>query len=336
MELDGPQLLGKGGYGCTFSPKVPCKKSKLMSTQLKKHKGRLVGKVMLKDEAEIELNIATVIRGIPGYERYYLIPEEEDNCSQANFKKIKEKYTAICPLFRQIQDNQMSQIISKYGGKSMNDLQITDSFDYLNSFKHVLEGVAKLNKQGICHMDIKKDNLLVDMYGTIRLIDFGISFLGDISNQTTVDQHLFPFYPEYDGFSPEISVHNGLVKGMQLSYLIQQTILQKKIFVTAATVIGLNLKQQEDSLRNFWETDTTWLGNKGWALWYQTYWRVWDSWAVGVVFLKLLQKCFLVPSFIKNVWPIQRDKITLVLKGVLQANPKLRLTSEEALSILNA
>jgi hypothetical protein len=70
MEQD-PQLIGKGGYGCAFTPPLPCRKSKL---RLKKNKKtRVVGKIMKEEDAEIELNISTVIKGIPGYERYFII-----------------------------------------------------------------------------------------------------------------------------------------------------------------------------------------------------------------------------------------------------------------------
>ena len=329
-QIGQSQLIGKGGYGCAFTPPLKCRKSK--------HKGqsRVVGKIMKKDDADIELNISTVIKGIPGYERYFII-QEEDNCDTRNFKTIKKTYSTICPPIRELHDTKMIQLVSKYGGKSLHNIYITDSFNFMASFKHVLEGVYKLNKQGVCHLDLKADNLLVDMYGTIRIIDFGISFLGDMSTEQTVREHQFPFSPEYNAFPPELAVQEGIVKGMSLSYSIQQSIIQKKIFITAASLLGLSIRDQENSLRKFWEQDPVWIetGGKTWAKWFRTYWKAWDSWAIGVVFLKLLEKCLLIPSFINGQWANHRDIIIPVLKGLLQANPNMRLTSEEALELIN-
>jgi serine/threonine protein kinase len=331
-----PELIGKGGYGCAFTPPLKCRKSKIQRQKGQTGHTRVVGKLMRKDDADIELNISTVIKGIPGYERYFIV-QEEDKCDTKNFKKIKKTYSSICPPIRDLQDTEMIQLVSKYGGKSLHNISITDSFDFMASFKHVLEGVYKLNKQGICHLDLKADNMLVDIYGTIRIIDFGISFLGDMSTEQTVKEHQFPFSPEYNAFPPELAVQEGIVKGMSVSYAIQQSILQKKIFVTAASLLGLSLRDQENSLRTFWEEDPVWIETRGktWAKWFRTYWKAWDSWAIGVVFLKLLEKCLLIPSFINGQWAKNRETLVIVLKGLLQANPNLRLTSEEAFKLIS-
>jgi serine/threonine protein kinase len=334
MELD-PQLIGKGGYGCAFAPPLPCRKSKLKLKKGKNNKTRYVGKIMKEDDAEIELNISTVIKGIPGYERYYII-QEEDNCDTKNFTKIKEKYSSTCPPISKLDNSEMIQLISKYGGKSLNNIVITSSFSLIKSLKHVLEGVSKLNKQGICHLDLKGDNMLVDFYGTIRIIDFGISFLGDETTEQTVKEHQFPFSPEYDAFPPELAVQEGLHNTMSLRFAIQQSIQNKKIMRTAATLLGLDETIQEQMLYKFWISDPVSLETHGkhWVKWFRTYWRSWDAWAIGVVFLKLLQKSLLVPLFIQNEWKEYKSKIILVLKGLLQADPRVRLTAEEALSLL--
>ena len=43
----------------------------------------------------------------------------------------------------------------------------------------MFQAVALLNKQGICHYDLHKNNILVDYKGRFRIIDFGAAFLGD-------------------------------------------------------------------------------------------------------------------------------------------------------------
>ena len=43
------------------------------------------------------------------------------------------------------------------------------------SFKYILESIRFLHSIGIAHLDIKRDNLISDSGGTIRIIDFGAS-----------------------------------------------------------------------------------------------------------------------------------------------------------------
>jgi serine/threonine protein kinase len=330
MELD-PQLIGKGGYGCAFSPPLSCRKSKVKKL-IKKQ--RIVGKIMRDEDAEVELNISTVIKGIPGYERYFII-QEEDVCDVKNFQKIKQSYASICPPISKLDDKDMIQLVSKYGGKSLNNISMA-SFEFFKSFKHVLEGVSKLNNQGVCHLDLKGDNMLVDIYGTIRIIDFGISFIGDIATEQTVREHQYPFSPEYDAFPPELAVQEGLIKHMNLQSAVQLSIQQKKVIQLGESLLGLSLRDQEHSLYNFWTTDPTTLQTQGrvWPNWFRMYWRTWDSWAIGAVFLKLLQKALLVPKFVQTEWKEHHSMIRLVLKGLLQADPRKRLTCSEALEFL--
>ena len=332
MELD-PQLIGKGGYGCAFSPPLPCRKSKVKKL-IKKQ--RIVGKIMRDEDAEVELNISTVIKGIPGYERYFII-QEEDVCDVKNFKKIKESYASICPPISKLDDKDMIQLVSKYGGKSLNNISMA-SFEFFKSFKHVLEGVSKLNNQGVCHLDLKGDNMLVDIYGTIRIIDFGISFIGDIATEQTVREHQYPFSPEYDAFPPELAVQEGLIKHMNLQSAVQLSIQQKKVIQLGESLLGLSLREQEHFLYNFWTTDPVTLQTQGrvWPNWFRMYWRTWDSWAIGAVFLKLLQKALLVPKFVQTEWKEHHAIIRLVLKGLLQADPRKRLTCSEALEFFNS
>ena len=326
------RIIGKGGYGCVFTPPLPCRRSK--SKKLIK-KTKVVGKVMKKDDSEIELNIGTLVKAIPGYERYYIVLEE-DNCDTKNFQKLRKEYFSNCPTIQSVKNNDLQQLLSKYGGRSLHSISITPSFDFMDSFRHVLEGISKLNNQGICHLDIKLDNLLIDMNGTVRIIDFGISFLGDESTEQTVLEHQFPFSPEYDGFPPELTVQEGLVKGMNLNFAIQQSVIHKRILQTASNLLGMNIYKQQEDLRRFWKADPIWQesGGRLWAKWFQAYWRAWDSWAVGVVFLKLLQKSFLLPSFINTIWKENGTTIKIVLQGLLQTNPMNRLTATEALELL--
>jgi hypothetical protein len=53
------------------------------------------------------------------------------------------------------------------------------------------------------------------------------------------------------------------------------------------------------------------------------------------MFLNILEKCFLKPSFIYKVWKNHSSVIRSVLKGLLHSDPTMRMTAKEALAIIN-
>ncbi len=333
MEMDdtsddqvGGRLIQEGSYGCAFTPPLPCKKGK----KDKKRKD-MVGKVIRKKDAEIELSISTLIEGIPGYKRYFLV-ETEDNCTEKNFKNLREEYASVCKLYAKRSDANLIQLLSSFGGRSLEKTEIGASFDYVAIFHHVLEGLALLHKQGICHCDIHEGNVLIDPKGTPRLIDFGASFVGHTASESTVDNHNYPFSPTFDPQAPEMAIHNAIRNKVSLRLAIYQTIHEKAVLQKASTVLGLSLEKQERDLDTFWKKqDMTWTGDS-WVPFYKTYWRTWDAFSVGVMFFKVLLKCLHVPKFINTVWLQHANTISTVLKGLLQANPNYRMSVEEALA----
>lgn len=82
-------------------------------------------------------------------------------------------------------------------------------------FKQVVSAVTHCHHRGIVHRDIKLENILMDTYGRIKLIDFGLcDFVMDVGNSTRfcIDSVGSPAYisPEvlagkpYDGFKADV------------------------------------------------------------------------------------------------------------------------------------
>lgn len=320
------RLIEQGSYGCAFTPPLPCKKSKASSTE------RQVGKLIKKKHAEIEVSISELIRKIPGWQRFFLI-QEKDTCTSKNFAVLRNEYEDQCKVLKKATDSSLIQLLSPHGGKSLFDLSITNSFDYIGNFRHMLEAIVKLQTQKICHYDLHEANILVDARGTFRIIDFGASFVGPEVNDTTLWRHIYDFQPEYGPQPPELSVQNGLYQNISYTYSIQQTIAQKKVFKQLERLLGVPMSGQAEALDRFWRNQS---GASDWSLFFQTYWASWDTWAIGVIFLKLLEKCFLLPNFIDTQWSIKGREIKTVLKGLLNVDPTQRLSAETALKILNS
>jgi serine/threonine protein kinase len=319
-----PQLIQEGSYGCAFNPPLPCKKTK--------GKSKSVGKIIRKKDAKIELKMASILQGIPGWQRYYIL-QEEDTCTSTNFKELRPTYESNCGVLKRTTNSSLLQLVSPYGGTSFHSFSITNSFDFMGSFRHVLEGIALLRNQGICHYDLHEGNLVIDGRGTLRILDFGAAFVGDSVTEDSLWRHIYSFQPDYPPQPPEVAVQNGLYQGLSYSFSIEQTIAQKRIFKLKERLLGVRAADDWRALQRFWTEDPVWKGDS-WVPFFRTYWTTWDPWAIGVIFLKVLERCFLLPSFITNVWYVHGNTVRTVLKGMLEVDPRKRMSPSDALQLL--
>ena len=345
MVTEKSHVIGQGTYGCALRPKAPCKKSKIRRTVKK------VGKIVRANNAQIELRIGTLIKSIQGWEKYYVV-QEEDDCDAENIKKIRVDYGSDCKLFAKTPTDKLTQIVSDYGGKPLSASHPMSGFDYMDSFKHLLEGISLLQGQGICHHDLKDNNIVVDEKGVLRIIDFGAAFLGDhihVDGQRSLGtkMHIFDFYPDYNTFSPDYTVLCGLKKvfdnkGQEefhrsLREQCNSTVEEKDVFSYMETLLGMHRSICKRELLDFWNYSfNDWenrddLHENKWENFFHKYWRSWDTWAVGVIYLKLLKNLLLHQSFLANTWNPHGAVIKKVLHGLLEVDPRRRLSAKAAL-----
>ena len=320
------RLLEEGSYGCAFSPALPCKKTKAAKGQ------KTVGKVIQAKYADLELQVAPLVQTIPGWKRYFIV-QEEDSCAPTNFASFRKLYEKNCKTLSKSADANLVQLLSPYGGRTLYSLPITESFSFVGSLRHVLEGCELLGRQGICHFDLKDNNILVDAVGTLRLIDFGQSFIGDHVTDKVVTRHQYDFLPEYSPLPPELSIQNAIFNKLPIEKGIKEVIAKNRVFSAMQAILAVPLAHSEDELRQFWREQEEYKGGS-WVLFFRTYWRVWDSWSVGVIFLRILQKCFLHTAFVEGVWKQHGPLLRQVLKGLLEADPRKRLLPGQAVDLL--
>jgi serine/threonine protein kinase len=323
MEDTQPsKLIQEGSYGCAYTPPLPCRKSKL-----KKRKS-LVGKITKRKEAKVELSIGTLIEGISGHSRYF-ITETEDNCDTKNFSFLRKTYSQTCEVYDASKDKNLIQLISSFGGRSLESTPVTSRFNFVGIFRHLLEGIVLLHKQDICHSDIHEGNILIDAKGTARYIDFGASFIGHMITEETIQNHKFAFTPSFNPQAPELAVQNALQDNQTVGFAIFKIMENKKIIHQASNVLGMNIEKQRRSFEYFWRTNPT----TDWVSFYKTYWKGFDAWSLGVLMLKVLMKCFFIHSFVETTWRKSAIPITRVVQGLLQMNPKDRMSVDQALEL---
>lgn len=315
------KLIQEGTYGCVVKPPLPCLKTKAVANN--------VGKIVRKKNTEIELSVATLVKGIDGWENYYVI-QNEDSCTTQNFTRLRPVHANQCRVYTESENSELTQLLSPFAGTPVYKMDVSD-IHYISALKHVLTAVAKLSKQGICHFDLHENNVLVNK-GILRIIDFGSAFLGDETTDKVVQRHIYDFSPRFPPQPPELSVQNALYAGIDIKLATEQTVKQKHVYSVAYKLLGMNPATSLKDIKEFWSYEP--YNGGSWVPFFKAHWRSWDSWAVGVMFLNILEKSFLKPTFINTIWKNHSGVIRTVLKGLLQSDPTKRMTAAEALELL--
>lgn len=202
-------FIAQGGYGCVYEPHI-YSENYLTTTAIPKDI-QTIGKLFIdKKEFESEVknqelvtkrfdtNYAFTLRlyGTSIIERSTISPEEAARC-----KFLKHHAYAY-------------QIIYEYGGKSIEKSR--ESFMMLfKNFDALLKGVYKMVKSGYVHLDIKPQNILVNKYLHLSLIDFGLlTRTSEVytKSKAKILSHRYDYYP------PEFLVVSRYYKTGELSF----------------------------------------------------------------------------------------------------------------------
>lgn len=306
--------MAEGSYGCIYTD------------------DKKVLKVSDKSEAEVELKIADIIKSIPNWQSYYIIQEKEE-FQAANFTRIRPMYQGDCKIIRQTTNSNLRLLSSPYGGVPVRSIEVTETFSYDAAVLHLLEAVTKLNAQGVCHFDIHTGNVVDDINGVMRIIDFGSAFLGDFADVAIVKKHKYPFSPNFSPQPPELAIQNAIVEKREIQTSIEAVLESREVFRNSAEYTGITKSYARSELFNF-VTNEYHSTDIAWAEYFRTYWRKWDIWSVGILLLRLLQQCLFLPALKKDLWDnvYMRKKIQTLLKGCLEPDPRKRLSAKDALN----
>jgi serine/threonine protein kinase len=328
MDVTPQSILAEGTYGCTFYPPITCSKSKQKAERNAK-RSKKVGKITRQSDANYELDISRALSQKAGYEDYFAVQVAED-CSRADYEKIKRDYEEDCDFLKHTKTSELAYIIAPYAGIPLRQYPITQTFPLLGFMKHCLEGVQRMHELGYGHFDIHEMNILIDSKGTARFIDFGKSMKGDEVDAIKIRKHTFSFTPGFVWQPPELSVMNGIQNGMSQQSAIARTIEKKSVFRDIQNYLGITRLAQHKELEDFITYSES--AQRGeWDRFFRHYWRTFDVWALGVVYIHVLKYLLVNPRFITDSWTQIGSRVRLVLKGMLHADPRKREKVEELL-----
>ena len=182
----GGKLLASGGFGCVFNPALKCEGE----TTRKKNQ---ISKLMTERHANVEyseiISIKKKLEHLKDYEDYFLIYDISLCKPRQLTRKDLTDYSSKCkalPKFKITKSNINANLDKLLilnipnGGLPVDDyLYHNGSFEKMykvhkSLMKLFKNGIIPMNKRNVYHCDIKDSNVLVDISGKTRLIDWGL------------------------------------------------------------------------------------------------------------------------------------------------------------------
>lgn len=262
-KTQGGKFLGKGAYGCVFSPPIPCANKAYNAEIQKNAKG--VGKIFSDPyKAEDEMASSYKFSALDS-EGLYIVPlvgncqvtksdiiKSDQDYNMCEFtKRSNPKLKAYLKQFNPLQkpDKRFVQLIYKYKGVALDQFLFNDpsrNSMYLNTYLdyiiNLANGVKLLQTNGYAHMDIKPDNVVIINKDTpnenMLLIDLGLADKYNTIYQLKLSKHIL--YHNSTHYPPEFQIYTyfmELAHDNTLMKLIEILKLSNNIEDTIETII---------------------------------------------------------------------------------------------------
>lgn len=330
----GGKLIGKGAYGCIFSPPLVCRGSSKPRLGWKSNK---LGKMTEVSDIKNEIAAAKVLGKFPDAKKYCILPEIDTLCKPANIDTQDEKGLKDCEPLEKYGSESMMQYELEFGGKTLKTRiqmsNFSESFPFFKFMGDLLEVGSFLLIHGCIHNDLHSNNIVMNADFKPRLIDFGRSYMHNTINNTVVDELSGVYYnPELNQIPPEITAHHGVNEGVPLNRILTDIRTKKGGIIAAEQVLGLSRSQQMAELKDFWNTSRA-VQTNDWVAFYKLYWPSVDSWAIGANLLGILKRLLLSKKFAESEeWLKRQANIKSILRDLLQSSPRKRIDSLHALA----
>lgn len=317
----GGKLVDTGGYSCIFYPSLRCKSSTI------KPQGRMISKLMKKEEATHEYDISQKIRQIPLWQNYFSVAE---SICRMNSKQTDRDVKYKCELTKENPLRELRLLQLSYAGKSITNYSLPREFNLLQFITHILEAGALLLQHGIIHFDIHAGNILLDTHQVPRIIDFNLS--KDVDN--VIEEETIYEYSsnlEISQQTPDTTVMAGLLQGKDVDVIVHD-ISQKQMISQIQQILTISRATITSDITSLLNDNL--ISNGDLVGWFRTYWTKIDSWGIGTYLVKIIKSRLAIPQFyatMKENW----STIKKVLLKLCAIHPAKRWDCMQALYALN-
>lgn len=328
-EQQGGRILHRGAYACIFEPLLRCKPGTTQTIASSAAPDAVqITKLLRKEDAQNEELVSRVLQSTPLWKNYFVL--SESICEPAE-KQTDPDY-GRCEVLQTETGRNLRLITMPYRGTSLLLHRISlPTFDLMHFVRHLVAAGAILTLRGVVHRDLHLKNIVMDDEDVPRIIDFNLAVVNDrtASNERLMHQH----HPELDQVSPDYALLNAVSQGMSVENAIRSILSQKKVLRTLRTLFGLSAHEIGESLRQFARKSKA--VRSGQLMdWYRVYWRMVDSWSIGVNLVQRIMKWLLWPEF-ATLYEPHRTMLLPVLRRMCAVDPMERVDCVQALHQLD-
>ncbi len=327
VHLSGGRLLDQGLYGCIFTPALTCKKGTEEVVGEESGMEKMLSKLLPLEDAEQELRIAKRIARIPFYRQYFVV---SDTMCEPDAVQSTEKEFDLCKMKEREEEKNLRILRMRYAGKALHLVTLNlKTFDFRTFSIHLIAGGALMNLFGVVHRDLHQGNVLVDTYHVPRIIDFNLS----VSVKTSTKVSMSDLSHKYDiGITqepPDSTLVNAIAHGENPMTVIQQVCFKKPVVNSVSAVLGLSKRDMYHALVTFYKKSKS-MRSGDMERWFSLYYRVIDSWAIGVMLVELIAKMSLWPAMAGQIRRVVAEWKPM-LRKMCAVNPLERIDCVQAL-----
>lgn len=338
--LSGGRLVAEGYYGCIFSPALVCKAGTEVHIDREEERqvkeGSTLTKLLDVEDAEQEFQIAKRIHRIPFHRQYFVV--SNTICEPASVQP-KERELYRCAMRERIKkegaegdggEESLRLLRMRYAGKALHQVSLSiPTFDLRAFAIHLVASGALMNLFGIVHRDLHQGNVLVDTYHVPRIIDFNLSILVRSNRKIEANELSHAYDVNLTQEPPDATLVNAIAHGENPMTVIQAICYKKTVMRKVTALLGVSPRDMYQQLTAFYQkSKSTRSGNL--ELWFSLYYRVLDSWAIGVILVELIHRMALWPRIqgqVKGLLP--------VLRKMCAVHPMERVDCVQALQMLD-
>lgn len=318
---EGGNLLGRGSYGCVFTPPLLCKDEARPTDR------DMLDKLATIKIADHEMAISRRIQKLPLWKHYYIVAESV--CEPAPSHRQIDKSFRDCKHVDPEHLDRYRLLRMRNGGVPLSSYRMDFSKHSFYDFaRHLIEAGCIMTFYGLVHMDLHAANIVVNQDNVPHIIDFNLTV--DVRKKGTHLSH------EYMPELPQISPDNSLVKALESrrgNDAIQDIITSKRNIHCLSSVLGISVKEQRAQLVHFYKASKA-VQQGDVHKWFRHYWQVQDSWAIGFLLTNILSEMSRWPSFAQSDYTSYSNKLIPVLRNMCALSPRKRFDCVQALEAL--
>ena len=320
----GGRFVGKGAYGCSFTPAPRCASGKVYASSNEKE---TLGKIVY-DDVRDEYVISKIVMELPDASMFYAAPTR--SCTPAT--PIDDPEAAKCALRSMKGDPIM--LVMPYAGEplvswSLNLVSLAQNL--VPMMRHLLKGIQLYQGADIVHNDIHMGNIVVDKAAVARFIDFGLAFRKSKVHGFEEAHHNREFSPRLIWHPPEVQAMRISLGGLRMEESVAKIKEENPDLVTVESQFP---QRRSGSLLAAMTRFARVHHSLSYGAFVRQYGFAFDCWRIGLCFWYMWDD-LLGWSGIQfmPVWA-HRDAIRAVISGLTDFDPRSRLTVDAALALL--